>query len=181
MRGALLRGADLRGGDPLFTEAEAESLSVATYVFNTSTLGITQFSGDEWDGVLGIGEISGKRLMVTADGLYEVTGSDAVTGSIKTGKIFLVNGALFNLYRVDTILKADNPVSVTLYSEYNGVESIHGPYTQDPEGRAEFRKWKFKAARGPRGTSWAIEISCAGQWECRGLQMHVAIYQKRRR
>ncbi|HFL2074917.1 hypothetical protein APA46_21370 [Pseudomonas aeruginosa] len=109
--------------------------------------------------------IDGKVYGIAADGVYALEGgSDAVAGSITTGKLDLGQGALVHPHTayLEYDLAAGGQVTMDVTTTQSGAAATYS-YPLESEPAAELTNGRFKFGRGLRGRHFAFTLRLTGQ------------------
>jgi len=154
-------------------------MTTEAYAINARTLGASNLTQGEWASAGAVISHGGKLLLAETDGLFEAAGTSNVAGKLTTGKLILNNGAPFNIFKVVPFIRATAKVVLTLTTFYRGTETDYGPFSFALPSRDDLRPYPVDVGRGHRGSSYIIDLSCTGQWECRGIEIYYLQYTQR--
>lgn len=135
------------------------------WVFNTATLGTSQYSIPALDVIV----VDGAVQFLTEEGVvtFDVDVA-APTGYIETGDIWFVPGTNCNVSRTEVLLYSEGNAYLTAMCDAN--PALTTTY-QIPERTGEWERARaVRMGRGARGNDWRLKVSTdGGDWRLQGM------------
>lgn len=145
-------------------------------VINSVSGGVSDYAGGFSVG-MSLAGMSEELYLLTCEGLFRQSGVDddgtAIDWTVTTGKMRLNGGMPCNVFQVNPLTRAEEPIYLSLLAKKRGNPVTYGPFVWRFPDRDELREWPTQTGEGHAPTAYAVQLTGTGPAEIRGLSVYV--------